>query len=60
MSGSWAGEDSPGEVRVWGLEELDLQQTLAQPADSDVYALVAPAIRIHLLRLRAAPTRAGR
>ena len=29
------------EVRVWGLEELDLQQTLRQPADSDVRALVA-------------------
>ena len=28
-------------MRVWGLEELELQQTLQQPAGSDVMALVA-------------------
>ena len=33
--------DSQREVRVWGLEELDLQQTLPQPAGSNVEALVA-------------------
>jgi uncharacterized protein YajQ (UPF0234 family) len=36
--GDW---DSQKEVRVWGLEELELQQTLPQPAGSDVMALVA-------------------
>ncbi len=29
------------EVRVWGLEELELQQTLPQPAGSDVESLLA-------------------
>jgi hypothetical protein len=34
--------NSPAEVRVWGLEEFDLQQTLLQPANSGgVYALLA-------------------
>ena len=33
--------DSQREVRVWGLEELELQQTLPQPAGSDVQALLA-------------------
>ena len=32
---------SQREVRVWGLEELELQQTLPQPAGSDVKALLA-------------------
>ena len=41
VSGSSADDCSRAEVRVWGLEELDLQQTLAQPAGSDVGALVA-------------------
>jgi WD40 repeat protein len=41
VSGSWAGGSSPAEVRVWGLEELDLQQTLAQPGGLNVRALVA-------------------
>ncbi len=27
-------------LRVWGLEELELQHTLPQPADSNVYALL--------------------
>jgi WD40 repeat protein len=31
VSGSCSFCGSPAEVRVWGLEELDLQQTLAQP-----------------------------
>ena len=35
------GLGSQGEVRVWGLEELELQQTLPQPAGSDVEALLA-------------------
>jgi WD40 repeat protein len=35
------GSDSRSEVRVWGLAELELQQTLPQPAGSDVGALVA-------------------
>ncbi len=38
--GTWAS-GSPAEVRLWGLEELDLQQTLAQPTGPDVGALVA-------------------
>jgi WD40 repeat protein len=33
------GVRGQGEVRVWGLAELDLQQTLRQPGN--VYALVA-------------------
>ncbi len=33
--------DSQREVQVWGLEELELQQTLPQPAGSDVRALLA-------------------
>jgi WD40 repeat protein len=41
VSGSWAYDGSQAEVRVWGLEELELQQTLPQPAGSDVRALVA-------------------
>ena len=41
VSGSWAYDGSQAEVRVWGLEELDLQQTLAQPTCSYVRALVA-------------------
>jgi hypothetical protein len=42
VSGSWAPAPSKAEVRVWGLAELDLQQTLPQPAGSDgVRALVA-------------------
>jgi hypothetical protein len=44
VSGTWAryGAHTDGsqmEVRVWGLEELDLQRTLAQPAGSSVGAL---------------------
>ncbi len=34
------GFESRGEVRVWGLEELDLQETLRQPAHSNVHALL--------------------
>jgi WD40 repeat protein len=42
VSGSTgAGHELQREVRVWGLEELELQQTLPQPASSDVHALVA-------------------
>jgi hypothetical protein len=42
VSGSAGGGlGSQGEVRVWGLEELELQQTLPQPAGSDVRALLA-------------------
>jgi WD40 repeat protein len=41
VSGSWANGGLQAEVRVWGLEELDLQQTLAQPAGLSVLALVA-------------------
>jgi F-box and WD-40 domain protein CDC4 len=40
VSGSWASS-SQGEVRVWGLEELDLQQTLPQAAGTSVWALAA-------------------
>ena len=37
------GDDtfSQREVRVWGLEELELQQTLPQPAGMDVNTLLA-------------------
>ena len=31
---------SQGEVRVWGLEALDLQHTLKQPAGVDARALL--------------------
>ncbi len=41
VSGSWEIGGSQAEVRVWGLEELDLQQTLVQPVGSNVRALVA-------------------
>ena len=37
VSGS-IGSGSQREVRVWGLEELELQHTLPQPAGSDVRA----------------------
>jgi hypothetical protein len=40
VCGSISSGSQP-EVRVWGLEELDLQQTLRQPAGSHVRALVA-------------------
>ena len=40
VSGSSASYGSQAEVRVWGLAELDLQQTLLQP-ENDVRALVA-------------------
>ena len=42
VSGSaGGGSGSQREVRVWGLEELELQHTLPQPAGSDVRALLA-------------------
>ncbi len=42
VSGSWDSSGGwQGGVRVWGLEELDLQQTLAQRAGLDVGALMA-------------------
>jgi hypothetical protein len=41
VSGSCLFGGSEAEVRVWGLEELDLRQTLAQPAGSGVRALLA-------------------
>jgi hypothetical protein len=41
VSGSCGAGGAPGEVRVWGLEELDPQRTLAQPAGADVWALAA-------------------
>ena len=41
LSGSWREDRLGNEVRVWGLEELDLQQTLVQPGFADVYALLA-------------------
>jgi hypothetical protein len=43
VSGSYAVDDSPAEVRVWGLEELDLQQTVLRPppAGAHVRALVS-------------------
>jgi hypothetical protein len=31
-SGGWASTDCPGSLRVWGLDTLDLQQQLLQPA----------------------------
>jgi WD40 repeat protein len=41
VSGSMGVGGVRGEVRVWGLEEVDLRRTLVQPDDSDVSALVA-------------------
>ena len=41
VSGSCAGGGVKAEVRVWGLEELDLQHTLRQPAGSNVHTLLA-------------------
>jgi WD40 repeat protein len=41
VSGAVSVDGSRAEVRVWGLEELDLQQTLALLSNSSVYALAA-------------------
>ena len=49
VSGSYAAEyqyledppTSQGELQVWGLESLDLQHTLLQPAGTGVRALLA-------------------
>ncbi len=40
ISGSWAS-GGQSEVRVWGLDTLELQHTLLQPGGADVWALVA-------------------
>jgi hypothetical protein len=41
VGGSMADGAEQPEVRVWGLEELDLQQTLWHPAGADFCALLA-------------------
>ncbi len=45
LSGSWRSSSSKhstrSEVQVWGLEDLDLQQTLVQPDGTDVFDLLA-------------------
>ncbi len=41
VSGPWAHDRCKGEVRVWGLDALDLQETLPQLASPSVWALLA-------------------
>jgi WD40 repeat protein len=40
ISGSWASGREQSELKVWGLETLELQHTLPQPTGMDVKALL--------------------